>query len=243
MAETLTVVVPSLNEEGRIEGTVAEVEAVAPTLDLAVEILMINDGSSDRTGEIMRRLCAEHGHQMLENTRNLGVGASLQRAYAMLPEDRWITVLPGDNEIDFASIANFTAIRGDYDIILGYLQNPIIRPASRRLASWAFTRTVGSIYGFPYRYLNGMKLYRNRAVKGLAVTSAGHAFNAEMIAKAILRDPHLRVGEAPFAARGRATGNSKAMRPRSVVQAVYEVAAGWKSVAEFRSQTIRDKGE
>jgi hypothetical protein len=139
----------------------------------------------------------------------------------------------------FASIKGFVRARDDFDLILGYLQNPVIRPLRRRLFSVAYMRTVRVLYGFPYRYLNGMKLFRAHVFQDIDVEAAGHAFNSELLAKAILRCPSLRVGEAPFVARGRATGSSKAIRPSAVAQSVVEVGRGWRSVAQFRDKVTR----
>jgi hypothetical protein len=101
-------------------------------------------------------------------------------------------------------------------------------------------RTVQILYGFSFRYLNGMKLFRAHVFQGIDVEASGHAFNSELLAKAILRNPSLRIGETPFVARGRATGNSKAIRLSAVAQAVAEVGRGWRSVARFRDRVIRD---
>ncbi len=83
-----------------------------------------------------------------------------------------------------------------------------------------------------------MKMYRVEVFKGLEVVSKGHAFNAELIAKAILRAPDMRIGEVPFVTRGRAEGVSKAFSIRSAAKAAYEVMSGHKSVADYRDETI-----
>jgi len=236
--DRLMVLVPCLNEEHNIANTVAEIQRVGATLPVEFEVHLIDDGSTDGTRAEIERLCRDHGCTATYNATNLGVGRSLLQAYARIPVGTWITIMPGDNEIEFASIRDFLAVRGDYDVILGYLQNPIIRPLGRRLVSFTYTRLVKTLYGFPFRYLNGMKLFRVDAFKGIEVRASGHAFNSELLAKAILRDPRLRIGEAPFIARGRAAGASKAIRPRSVLQAIREVGAGMRLVSRYRDEVI-----
>lgn len=241
--ERLTVIVPCFNEEDNVRDAVARIREVAPTLDVDVDVVLIDDCSTDATPRVLDQLAEEYGYAVVHNPRNLGLGRSVMNTYDRIPKGSWVMVLPGDNELDFASVGNFLAVRHDCDVVLGYLQNPVIRPAPRRLASWAFTRTVSMIYGFDYRYLNGLKLYRVDVFRGIEVLSGGHAFNAELLAKAILRRPHLRIGEAPFVARGRALGSSKAIRPRSVGRAIYEVGMGWRSVARFRDEVVRKDGD
>ena len=125
----------------------------------------------------------------------------------------------------------------------GTFASPIIRPLTRRLASASFAAVVNALYGYQFKYLNGLKLYRLEAFQGIEVHSQGHAFNAELLAKAILRNPALRIGEAPFVARGRATGNSKAIRPGSIIRAVSDVLRGHQSVLRFRERVIRSPDE
>lgn len=238
--ETLWVVIPCFNEEEGVAETVADVLRHALKLPLDVHVLMVDDGSTDGTSRRMAELCAAHPQcSMIANPGNLGMGRSVLRAYDEIPDGSWIVVIPGDNELVFASIDNHLSIRENHDLVFGYLQNAVIRTLPRRLASWAFTKTVNALYGFPWRYLNGMKLYRVEVFRGLEIVSGGHAFMAEMVAKAQLRRPDLRIGEAPFFARGRARGGSKAVRPHSVLRALRDVWRGYRSVARYREHVIR----
>ncbi len=238
--ERLVVLVPCLNEEHTIDGSIASIQETVPELDLEVEVLMIDDGSTDRTRDRMEALCAQHENcHMVVNPKNLGVGRTVIDAYELVPPRAWVTVFPGDNELVFSSIKSHLAVRSDYDVVLGYLANPVIRPLRRRAASQAFSMVARALYGFPYRYLNGFKLYRVEAFKGIEVVSRGHAFAAELIAKALLRNPQLRIGEVPFIARGRARGSSKAIRVTSILQAMKEMVLGFRSVGEYRRQKIR----
>ncbi|MFZ1865378.1 MAG: glycosyltransferase family 2 protein [Polyangiales bacterium] len=237
--EALVVVVPCYNEEANIDQTVCAIREVASELPLEVEVLLIDDGSSDGTKAKIESLCERYGYSAIYNEKNRGVWWSLLEAYKRIDPTRWVTIMPGDNEIDFASIKGFVAMRSDFDLILGYLQNPVIRPLGRRLFSVAYMRTVQILYGFSFRYLNGMKLFRAGVFQGIDVEASGHAFNSELIAKAILRNPSLRIGEVPFVARWRATGNSKAIRPSAVAQSIFEVGRGWRSVAQYRDHVTR----
>ncbi len=229
MAESLTVLVPCLNEEHNLPETVADI--LAAELDVDVHVMMIDDGSTDGTQDVMRRLCEAHPNlSMRVNPTNLGLGRSVMQAYEVIPDGHWVTVVPGDNEYIFESIRNLLAVRHDSDLVLGYFQNPVIRTATRRLASRSFTMVVSAMYGFSFKYLNGMKIYRVEALRGLDVQSGGHAYTAELIAKAQLRNPMLRIREAPFAMRGRSTGETKAFQPVAIRRAMREAWVGFQSV-------------
>lgn len=234
--------IPCLNEADTISQTADSVMQVLPTLPLEFDVLMIDDGSSDGTKERMQDVCRRYPQiRMKVNPRNLGMGRSVVGCYPEIPSGNWVTVCPGDNEFVFSSIRNHIAVRNQYDLILGYVHNTVVRTLPRRLASQSFIEVVRFLYGFPYRYLNGMKLYRVDVFRDIDVVSTGHAFNAELIAKAILRNPELRIGEVPFAQLGRNAGMSKAIRPQSVARAVQDVIRGYQSVNGYRQDILRNR--
>ncbi len=238
--DLLTVICPAYNEAGTIRTTVGMVMDYAPQLPVDLEVLMIDDKSTDNTRELMQSLCDKYDKvRMIANETNLGVGSSVVKAYNYIDDASWATVIPGDNEFVFDSIQNYLAVRDQYDVILGWCQNLMIRSLSRRLASAAYAQVVNQVYGYSYKYHNGMKMYRVGAFKGIEVEARGYAFFAELLAKAILRNPELRVGEVPFIARGRSAGVSKAFRPTSMARAVYEVYRGHKSVSRYREDVIQ----
>ena len=238
--ELLTVIVPCLNEVGNVRGTAESIFETAPELDVDVEILFIDDGSTDGTLEVMEEICAEHPEcRIMVNSENMGLGSSVLKAYERIDEDSWATVIPGDNEFVFGSIKNFLEIRHDYDVILGYLKNPVIRTFLRRMASDAFTEIANVLYGFDFRYFNGLKMYRVKCFKGIETVSEGHAFNPELLAKAMLRNPDLRIGEAPFVIKGRDEGESKAFTPEAVAQAIRDLYVGYHAVVEYREKMIK----
>jgi glycosyltransferase involved in cell wall biosynthesis len=237
--ELLTVILPCKNEESAIEATVARTLDLAPELPLDLELLLVDDGSTDRTREIMAEICArEPSCRMRVNQRNLGLGRSVLNAYGDIEPGSWVSVLPGDGDVDPATLLGFVELRERCDVILGYVQNPVIRTLRRRAASWVFHAIVRLLYGFDFRYLNGPKLYRLEALAGLPIVSNGYAFNAELLAKAILRQPTLRIEEAPFVLRGRALGASKATRPRALIGALVDVVSGYRAVSAFRARVI-----
>ena len=103
--ELLTVIIPCINEEESIALTVEDVLSYEEEIDVRLELLLIDDGSTDATLDIMRALAEEHSNVRVQvNERNLGVGRSVMNAYEQIDDASWITVVPGDNEFHFASI-------------------------------------------------------------------------------------------------------------------------------------------
>ncbi|MGB5285436.1 MAG: glycosyltransferase family 2 protein [Polyangiales bacterium] len=239
--EKLCVLVPCLNEQELVRRTVKEVLQHADRIAPQVEVVMIDDGSTDGTRAVMQELCEEDSRcRLIAHDVNRGLGRCVTEAYETIEDDTWVTVFPGDSEFVFAeSIDNLLAARYGHDVVLGYLYNPVVRKLSRRIASTGFLKLTKTIYGFRWRSLNGMKLYRAGAFKGIHVMSGGHAYVAELLAKAQLRRPDLRIAEAPYISRGRAIGDSHAIKPMSVIRAVQETYKGAQDVGKYREKMVR----
>ncbi|MFT4647803.1 MAG: glycosyltransferase involved in cell wall biosynthesis [Glaciecola sp.] len=82
----ITLVVPAYDEEGGIEGVVRRLSAL--TWDEPFELLVVNDGSKDRTGEILKRLQGEFpGLHVINHGMNRGYGASLKTGFKAAEHD------------------------------------------------------------------------------------------------------------------------------------------------------------
>jgi len=77
--QSLSIVLPAYNEEANVRTTVAEVAGIAQKLGLDHEIILVNDGSRDRTGEIGRELAAYIPEfRLVEHYPNRGYGGALK---------------------------------------------------------------------------------------------------------------------------------------------------------------------
>lgn len=239
-SERLVVLVPCLNEGRNIEATAADIMEEASLIPMELEVRLVDDGSRDDTAEKMERIHRQDSRfRVIRHDRSRGVGYTWLEGINSVDPNDWVTGIPGDNEMVFKAIHVMLAMRKDHDLVLGYFQNPIVRTLTRRVASEIFVGVTNFAYGWNFRYLNGMALVRASVFQGINVTSGGHAYNPELIAKAMLRNPFLRIGEAPFAARGRATGGSKAFTLGGVSEALLDFARGYASVSRYRDEVVR----
>ena len=236
---TLYVVVPCHNDAQIIESVIDEAFAIVGRLSLSAEFLLMDNGSTDDTPTLLEGIARKHENAHFERLpEEVGLGSVVERAWERVPPGSWTTILPGDREFDFASIETFWNMRESYDVILGYPQNQVVRPVSRRIASHLFHTAARVAYGFPFRFLNGMKLYRRDAFYGLDVVSHGPIWSAELLAKAILRNPLLRIGEAPFVLLREGKPTREALPPHVLFSAFQEFLRGAASVSGFRNEII-----
>jgi glycosyltransferase involved in cell wall biosynthesis len=145
----LIVQIPCYNEEDTLPATVRDIPRTIPGID-EVQILVLDDGSSDRTVEVARQLGVEH---ILRNKRNVGLAATFKKGldYALAQGADIIVNTDGDNQYEGADIALLVQpiLNGEADIVLGDRQTGKIShfSASKRLlqkfGSWVVRRFSG----------------------------------------------------------------------------------------------------
>jgi Ig-like domain from next to BRCA1 gene/Glycosyl transferase family 2 len=102
--DSLSVVIPAYNEEATVKGALREVSLVAPQLGIQYEIILVNDGSKDRTGEIGHQMAGEIPKlHVVEHRPNRGYGGALRAGFAAATKDL-IALYPADRQFRFDEI-------------------------------------------------------------------------------------------------------------------------------------------
>src|SRR3989344_4213413 len=103
----LSVFFPAYNEEANIKSTVQKAKKVLEETTTKWEIIVINDGSKDKTGEVAEKLAeTDKRIRVINHSPNRGYGAALKSGlYGSKYE--WIAFTDSDGQFDFAEITNF----------------------------------------------------------------------------------------------------------------------------------------
>ena len=225
---SICVLIPVLNEE---ENLVPTVDAVRRALSGAVgafEIIIVDDGSDDRTGEIADRLARDLDHiRVFHNPRTLGIGYAYRLGYEKTNCDYFVYI-PGDNAWPGVSYSELFSRLGQANIVVSYVLNPEIRPFGRRLLSSLYTAGLNALFGREMRYYNGLTIYPVSFLRTGPATTFGFGFQAEVLLKALTAG--LSYTEVGLAIDDRAVGKSKALRVRNIVSVIGNIAGLWLSL-------------
>jgi dolichol-phosphate mannosyltransferase len=211
---TISVIVTAMNEEANLRPTVeAVVASVAPRF-VAYEILVIDDGSQDRTGDVAAGLAAENPHvRVYRNPVNRGLASSYRRGIglAAYQHTSWVA---GNNLVPAHAFDAIYERVGDADMVVTYLARDVRGPG-RRFLSRAFTRIVNLLFGTRLRYFTGPCVYRTAAAKQVQAVARGSMFVAEMLLRLVKAgESYVQVGIHPLP---RSSGASKSFRLRNIV--------------------------
>ncbi len=212
----VTVVVPLLNEEANIEPLYRELSAVASSSDQRYEFIFIDDGSSDRTVELLYELAGNDVRvRVIEFTRKFGQTAALAAGFRMA-RGRIIIPMDGDLQNDPHDIPRLLAKleegRG-YDIVSGWRQSRQDKWLSRRLPSVLANHLIRKLTWTPEIHDFGctMKAYRREVLEDVNLYGEMHRF-----LPAVCKWRGARVTELPVNHRPRIAGVSKYGLKRTV---------------------------
>jgi len=190
---SVTILIPAYNEERSLEETVAALSRQrAHFKDL--EIVVIDDGSGDRTAEIARRLPVT----LIEHERNRGYGAALKSGLRAAKHD-YILITDADGTYPLEDVPKLAADAPDFDMVVGARTGDVVHiPLLRRPAKWLITRLAEYLSGRKIPDLNsGMRIFRKDvALKFLTLYPDGFSFTTT-ITLAMLTN-HYRVKFVPI---------------------------------------------
>ena len=138
---TYSVVVPVFNEEGNVEALASRVVAAMEDVGETFELLVVDDGSRDRTPELLRRIAARDARvRVVRFTRNYGQEAAVEALY-LNARGRWLVQMDGDLQHPPEEIARLIAKKNEgYDVVYGVRegrQDTLFRVGASRTMQWA----------------------------------------------------------------------------------------------------------
>jgi len=233
VVDSLSVVLPAYNEEENVEQAVKHVSGVAQTLDRDYEIILVNDGSSDRTGEIGRELEKDiPSFRLVEHYPNRGYGGALKAGFEAARKDL-IAFYPGDAQFDFEEVKRLLdqLKEEDADIVCGYRVNRQDNPI-RRLNGWGWNLVVRLLFGYLCRDIDcGFKLFRRRILDHITIRSDGAMIDTELLAGAKARG--YDIAEAPLTHLPREAGEATGANLHVIVKA-------FRDLIRFRRRLSRE---
>jgi glycosyltransferase involved in cell wall biosynthesis len=209
MAPGLTVIVPAWNEERRLATTVREVIAAARRNLSAYEIIIVNDGSTDRTAVVAESLAARYvGIRVIHHAANRGVGAAYYTGLS-LARHPYLTLVPGDNAFHVSGLDAVFALVGSVDMVVSYRANPRARTPLRRLLSRCCTLGMRLVTGRPIKDAHSLFVFPVVEARQVRRNN-GYGYHIETLST-LLRGGLLYV-EVPVRLNPRPDSSSKVMR-------------------------------
>ena len=204
MSAELTIVIPVFNEREALPGLLDEIEAACTPLALSWEVLVVDDGSTDGTFELIDegagRVDWLRGVRL---RRNSGKSTALAVGFSATSAD-YIVTIDGDGQDDPTNIPDLLKGLEDADLVSGWKRQRR-DPWSRRAASQVFNRVTTFLSGVKLHDMNcGFKAYRGECARSLQIYGELHRY-----LPVLAHQQGWRVAEIPVNHRPREHGRSR----------------------------------
>jgi glycosyltransferase involved in cell wall biosynthesis len=236
MAEpVISILMPALNEERNIRAAMSNVLAAFDDLHVDGELVVINDGSKDRTSALIAEMQAQDARvRVVEHPKRCGVGASFWDGVSQA-RGQFVCMLPGDNENDPWEILRYARLLEHVDILVPFVFNKQVRSIFRNTLSFVYRFIINTTFLVYFNYTNGTVLYRKKLLEELDFHSESFFFQTDILIRLVKRG--YLFAEVPYRLNARAHGVSKAVTFPSLLQ----VMKGY--IRLVRDIHFRPKGE
>ena len=238
----LSVVLPAYNEEQVIASTVEQVTHELANLTRDFEVIVVNDGSTDRTGAVLSALQKlDRRIRVLTHTRNQGYGATLADGFAAATKELTF-FMDSDGQFDIRELKRFLSLIDAFDAVIGYR---VKRQDTwmRKLNAWGWKLVVRLALGVRVRDIDcAFKLLRTDFLQRHPLETRGAMINAELLYRLNAAGCTLReVGVRHLPRRGgRATGANLHVIGRAFRE-LFVYTRTWRH-EELASQNAADHG-
>jgi glycosyltransferase involved in cell wall biosynthesis len=215
---------PALNEEDNVAPIVEEALTVLPRFADDLEITVVDDGSSDRTGTIADELATKDPRvRVIHHGTRRGYGGAV-RSGLVAATKPWVFFTDGDRQFALEDLGLLIAAADDADAVVGY-RIKRADPTRRLFVAWVYNRLIRLLFGGGWRDVDcAFKLFRREVFARVPlerVRSNGAFFSPELLIT--LRRARVRVRQVGVRHFPRTAHEPKGASPRVIMRAIRDL--------------------
>jgi glycosyltransferase involved in cell wall biosynthesis len=210
----VTLFFPVYNDERTVRVVTEKALTVLADVADRYEVLIIDDASPDRSGEIADELAQEYEHvRAIHHDGHGGYGAAIRTGFSNARYE-WICLTDGDDEYDVFDLHKLIRLRDLYDLIITFRYVKLYSGV-RVFISWVYNVLVRMLFQTRYRDIStGLRLVRKSLVDEIDLDSSSPFIGAELAIKTMLRG--YRVGEVGIQTFPRVFGRGFSTTPANI---------------------------
>lgn len=223
---SVSAVFPCYNDAATIAKLVDDVHAALSPLVDEVEVIVVNDGSADESGEVLDKLATERPWlEVVTHEVNRGYGGALISGFGAARHE-WIFYTDGDAQYDAREAAALVALAGvDVDVVQGYKRGRG-DPWHRRIIGRAYHHVVKRLFRLPIRDTDcDFRLFRRSLVVDRPLTSTSGVICVELVHN--FTTAGARIVETPVSHYFRPSGRSQFFRIPAIARSAEQLLGLW----------------
>ena len=183
---SISVCVPAFNEAAALKDAVKDLFETLSSLVGGLEIIIVNDGSTDATATLAQELSRDYDQKIrvIHHPVNLGLGASYKDALA-IAQGQYFTWFPGDHENSAQELAQCLPYLAQDTVVTSYHGESDKRTWFRRRLSHLYTGILNKYFRLRIKYYNGLAIFPTGVLRSCPLISNGFALSAESLIRTI----------------------------------------------------------
>lgn len=232
---SLSVFFPAYHDEDNIGKVTETAVNVLEEIDSDYEVIIVHDGSPDRTGEVADELAERYLNvRVIHHEQNRGYGAALKTGFTSA-KNEYIFYTDGDNQFDVREMKKFVALVGLSDLVIGFR----IRKQYtlyRKITSFVYNLILQVLFDLPYRDVDcAFKLLPKKLIDRIDISSVDAFIDAELLIKA--QQLGYGVTEVGVTHRPREAGVS-GVKTKVILRTIKEMIQFYLQVREDRKRAL-----
>ena len=223
----LTFFFPAYNEEENLAETVQRaLDEIGPLVDGSIEVLAVDDGSTDRTPELADALAAADPRVRVHHQENRGYGGALRAGFANA-RGELVCFSDGDLQFDLREMSRLLDRLADgtrpVDVVIGFRRKRR-DPPHRIFIAKTYNAIVSVLFGLRVRDIDcAMKLFKREVFEGLRLDADSPFLSAELLIK--LRARGERIAQLGVTHYPRAAGTNTGASFRKILRTFRDIDA------------------
>jgi glycosyltransferase involved in cell wall biosynthesis len=226
--DSVSLFFPVYRDERTVRTVAQKARLLLASLGGPYEIVIVDDGSPDRSGAIADELSREHPEiRVVHHPRNLGYGAAVRSG---IEASRYpiVCMTDGDDEYEVEDFRKLLKLKDHYDLIITFRYRKIYS-STRIFVSWVYNLLLRFLFRTPFRDVStGLRLVRRAVLQDVHLESSSPFIGAELAIKTMLKG--YRVGEVGIQTFPRSFGSGSSTSIPNILATIADMWRIYRSV-------------
>lgn len=222
---SISLVVPAFNEEEILKETIEIFERDLSSICKEYEIIIVDDGSTDRTGEIANQMAECHKSvKAIHHSTNKGAGTALLTGFRAARNELVLTNF-ADRPFDLRDLKDILPLFKETDFVVVTRSDRSANPPFRRLTSMINYLLIRLLFNVRVKDFQFVQIYKRSILNNIKIKSIGSFVPPEIIIKALNKEYRMKEFETTF--HRRSGGVAKYGHPRRLLNSIREIFSFW----------------
>jgi glycosyltransferase involved in cell wall biosynthesis len=228
MKPNISLFFPVYNDENTIERMVKKSMTVLEEIAENHEIIIVNDGSPDNSGEIADAMAKQFTNiKVIHHEQNKGYGAAIKTGFENASYE-WVCFTDGDDEYDVYDLKKMVALKDFYDLIITFRYVKLYSNF-RIFVSGIYNKLFRWVFRTNYRDIStGLRLMRKSVFTELTIISDSPFIGAEITLRTMLKG--YRVGEMGIQTFPREFGSGASVSFKNIIRTLQDMKKVYKHI-------------